>query len=40
MGVEKRRIALIILMHFDYIKVAVDITCVNDKLIFTYSEAF
>lgn len=37
---EKRRIALIIHRHFDYIKVVVDLICINDKLIFTYSELF
>lgn len=40
MRVEKRRIALIILRHFDYIKIVVDLICINDKLIFTYSELF
>lgn len=37
---EKRRIALIILRHFDYIKIVVDLICINDKLILTYSELF
>lgn len=36
----KEEIALIILRHFDYIKIVVDLICINDKLIFTYSELF
>lgn len=39
MGVEKK-IALIIHMHFDYIKVVVELICINDKLTLTYSELF